>query len=297
MFFCSSKINACDICGCGIGGNYIGILPDFHKHIIGLRYRLNSLRSHIGTNGSNTYLTTTEKYITTELWGGWNIGKKFRVMLSVPYGFNERNNLGTVKNKDGIGDISTMAYYQLVNKRSTTFRNNLMIQSLWIGGGIKLPTGKYSPEDKANTSQNTNLFQLGTASTDFNLNAMYDTRLQDGGFNISANYKMNTANKYNYRYGNKLNASAQWYYKFRVKKSVTLAPNLGLMYETAAKDHDNLIPVDMSGGFLIGGTIGLETTFKKISIGANLQRPWDQHLANGSVKANNRVMIHLSFML
>ena len=55
---CFSKANACDICGCGVGGNYIGILPEFNQHVFGLRYRLNSLTTHIGTGGSTTYLTT-----------------------------------------------------------------------------------------------------------------------------------------------------------------------------------------------------------------------------------------------
>lgn len=295
--FCFTKAIACDICGCGVGGNYIGILPEFHKHIVGIRYRFNSLKTHLGIGGAPTYLTTAETYQTAEWWGGWSIGKKLRLMAAIPYGFNERNNQGIRKSKNGLGDIAVTGYYQLLNNKQTVFTKNLLVQTLWIGAGIKLPTGKYTAADKQNAAQNTNLFQLGTASTDFTLNAMYDVRVQDAGLNISAGYKINTANKYQYNYGNKLNGTAQLYYKFRIKNKCTLAPNAGIMYERSKKDIDNKIAVDVSGGNLVVGTLGIETGFKKAAIGASWQTPVSQSLANGFVKAGNRAMLHLSFLL
>jgi len=295
IILCCTKTKACDICGCGVGDNYIGILPEFSKHIFGVRYRYNSLLTHIGAGGSTTYLTTTERYRTVEIWGGWNIGKKFRLMMSVPYSFNERINQGITKNKDGLGDISISGFYQLLNKRGMVHNDKLLIQNLWIGGGVKIPTGKYVPEDKAGINQNTNLFQLGTASVDFTINAMYDVRLQDAGINVSGSYKMNTSNKYDYSYGNKFSTAAQAYYKLRVKKLVTLAPNAGIIYETAKKDIDNKIMVDVSGGHILLGTIGLEANFKKFAVGANFQKPLSQDLANGFVKANNKGMVHFSY--
>ncbi|MBL0198880.1 MAG: transporter [Chitinophagaceae bacterium] len=295
--FLFGTANACDICGCGVGGYYIGILPEFQKHIIGLRYRYNSLKTHLGEGGSTTYLTTKERYQTAELWGAWNIGKKFRIMASVPYAFNERENQGIRNSKNGIGDISVNGYYRLFNDKRTVFTKKILVQSLWICAGIKLPTGKYTPADKLSSTQNTNLFQLGTASFDFSVNAMYEVRIQDAGLNISASYKMNTANKYSYNYGNKLNATAQLYYKIRVKNKFTIAPNAGVMYENSKKDIDNKISVDASGGNLMLGSIGFETGFKKITFGANWQIPLSQNLANGFVNANPRMMAHISFLL
>ena len=291
-----TRADACDICGCGVGGNYAGILPEFHKQIIGLRYRYNSLKTHLGVGGVNTYLTTQEFYRTAELWGGWNIRKKIRLMVSLPYAFNKRENQAQSKTKNGMGDASSSVYYQALNSRRNV-SNKLLLQTLWLGAGIKLPTGEYINADKQNTSQNNNLFQLGTASVDFTLNAMYDIRLQDAGLNISAGYKINTANKYRYCYGNKFSSTALAYYKLRVKKKFTLAPNAGIMYEQSKKDIDDHIAVDVSGGHLLVGTVGIETAFKKISVGANWQTPFSQNLANGIVKSNNRGMVHLSFLL
>ncbi|MEO6315528.1 MAG: transporter [Chitinophagaceae bacterium] len=294
--FTFTQLRACDICGCGVGNSYVGILPDFNKHIFGFRFRYNSLFSHVGVGGASSYLTSKEQYKTIEFWGGWNIGQRFRVMASVPYSFDERTNEGTTKTKSGPGDIFVAGFYQLVNGKQTV-GGRLLIQTLWIGGGIKAPTGKYNPVDKLNTTESANLFQLGTGSTDFTLNAMYDIRLQDAGVNASATYKMNTANKYSYRYGNKLSLNAQAYYKFRVKNKFTVAPNAGVMFEKGQKDIDHMFAVDISGGNLTMTTAGMEIAFKKISVGGNFQVPVSQNLANGIIKANNRAMVHVSFLL
>lgn len=288
---------ACDICGCGVGNSYIGILPDFYKHIFGLRYRYNSMLTHVGVGGNYTYLTTKETYNTVEAWSGWNIGKKFRVMASVPYSFNERTNQGITNSKNGLGDITVSGYYQLLNNIHTVFGNKLLVQSLWIGGGLKMATGKYNPKDKNSTNDNANLFQLGTGSNDFNISAMYDIRLQDMGINVLSNYKITTVNKYDYQYGNKFNMNAQAYYKFRIKNKLAIAPNAGVQYETAKNDLDNGFKVTVSGGNLLLGTAGIETAFSKLAIGANIQTPFSQSLANGIVKANNRLMLHVAIAL
>jgi hypothetical protein len=288
---------ACDICGCGVGTSYIGILPDFNKTIMGVRYRYNSLRTQIGAGGAITYLTTNERYRTIEPWGGWNIAKRTRLLVSMPIHFNERENQEQVKKKTGIGDVSVVGYYEILNKRKTVFIEKLLIQSLWIGGGIKLPTGKYAAADKSGAADNSNLFQLGTGSIDFTANVMYDVRLQDAGININAGYKINTTNRYNYRYGNKFNGSAQAYYKFRIKDRVTIAPNAGVLYETAGKDRDAIFKTDISGGNILLGTLGFETAFKKIMVGGNFQAPLSQRLANGFVNANERYMLHVAYLL
>lgn len=288
---------ACDICGCGVGNSYIGILPDFHKHIFGLRYRYNSMLTHVGVNGSTTYLTTKETYNTIEAWGGWNIGKTFRIMASIPYSFNERTNQGVANSKNGIGDITLLGYYQLLNNRHTIFTHKLLVQSLWIGGGIKLATGEYNPLDKSTANDNANVFQLGTGSYDLNIGAMYDMRLQDIGINLSANYKITTANKYDYQYSNKFNINTQAYYKFRIKSKLTIAPNAGVQYERANKDLDKDFKVTSSGGNLLLATTGIEMVSGKIAIGANMQIPFSRNLANGIVKANNRIMLHVAFAL
>ncbi|HMU47504.1 MAG TPA: transporter [Chitinophagaceae bacterium] len=288
---------ACDICGCGIGNSYLGILPDFRNHIFGLRYRYNSMLTHVGLNGNNTYLTTKEIYNTAEVWGGWNLGTRFRIIGIIPYSYNQRSNQGITNKKNGLGDISLSGFYKLFSSQKTTGKNKLFTQSLWLGGGIKLATGKYNPKDKSSTSENLNLFQLGSGSTDFSISGMYDVRVQNAGLNLSSSYKINTENKYDYQYGNKFNLSAQVYYKFNIKNKVTVAPNAGIQYEKSQKDFDSGFEVSASGGNLSLTTIGVEVSFKKVAIGANFQTSLSQNLADGIAKANNRMMVHFAIAL
>jgi hypothetical protein len=222
----ASIATACDICGCGASSAYLGILPDFNTRIIGLRYRYNAVQTHVGPGGTSTYLTTDEKYQTAEVWAGWNFGKKWRIMAYLPVSYNTKVSKEEDASKTGLGDAGIQVMYHVLNFKNTV-SERLLIQDLWAGAGVKLPTGKYEPGDKETSGQSANLFQLGTGSFDFLATAMYDVRLQDAGLNLSASYKVNTTNKYDYNYGNKLSTNAQLYYKFRVKKVLTIAPNIG----------------------------------------------------------------------
>lgn len=292
----NNNASACDICGCGVGSYYTGILPEFSKKIFGVRYRYNSLLTHIAPGGGTSYLTTKEKFNTIDFWGGWTIGKKVRLMGYVPFNINEKVNQGITEKKTGIGDIGLQGFYQLFDRRGAEGRN-FISHSLWLGAGVKLPTGNYQSSQKDETGQSANTFQLGTGSLDFTVNMMYDLRIQDFGINTTASYKINSANSDKYRYGNKLSSTLQTYYKVRVKNKFTIAPNAGLAYEIASKDHDNKLLADVTGGnmLLLGG--GAEFTTGKIAIGGSYQSPLSQRLANGSVRANDRLMVHISFML
>ncbi len=286
---------ACDICGCGVGSYYLGILPEFNKKFVGLRYQHKTLITHLGVQGQRTAITEDETYQTTELWGGWNIGDRFRVLAFVPYNFNKRESQNGNYEKSGLGDIAVMGYYNVFNNR-TTVSEKLLVQSLWFGAGIKAPTGKYKPSDNDLSGSSPNTFQLGTASTDFTLNAVYDIRLMDFGINANLNYKINTANKYQYRYGNKFTSNVLAYYKIKVAKNLTIAPNLGLLYEISEKDTEDVnFKVDVSGGKSISLVTGAEANFKKLSFGANYQNVLSQELAGGRVKVGNRLMVHVSF--
>lgn len=285
---------ACDICGCGVGSYYLGILPEYNKRFIGLRYQHKILVTHLGPFGERTPLTADETYQSAELWGGWNIGSRFRMLAFVPYNFNKRSSQEATGTKDGLGDIAIMGYYKLFDNMGTA-AERMLIQSLWIGAGVKVPTGKYEPAERLAVQESPNNFQLGTASTDFTLNAAYDIRWNDLGLNANVSYKINTENRHEYRYGNKFTSNVLVYHKFRIANKLTVAPNLGILYETADKDVESRkYDVAVSGGYSLSAVGGLEFSMKGLSFGANYQNVREQDLAGGRARAGNRFMVHMS---
>lgn len=285
---------ACDICGCGVGSYYLGILPEYNKRFAGIRYQHKTLETHLGPAGERTPISTDETYSSAELWGGWNIGTRFRVLAFVPYNFNERTNQASSGKKTGLGDIALMGYVKLVDHMGL-LGEKMLVQSLWVGGGIKVPTGQYNPAERLSIQDSPNNFQLGSASTDFTVNTAYDIRWHDSGINTNINYKINTANKYDYRYGNKFTSNILVYHKIRVAKKVTIAPNLGVLYEASEKDmEDQKYRVETSGGYSLSAVAGLEAGMNGLSLGGNFQKVGSQDLANGRAKAGNRLMLHMS---
>lgn len=291
-----NSLYACDICGCGVGNYYIGILPTFKKNMIGARYQSSVLYSHLKPDRSFSYLTTKERFHIAEVWGAFNVGKKVRIMGMIPWNFIDRYQGGKHTNKSGMGDMAFLGHYQIMQKRKQ-YGTKIHAHALWLGSGLKLPTGKYEVEEKNVRDNIQNTFQLGSGSVDLMLNLMHDYRIMDFGMNTNLTYKINGSNKDQYRYGNKLTVNTQLYYKIRSKKGLSMAPNTGIIFEASKKDCNKLQEVDISGGKSLLGTIGLESNIGNISWGANWQKPLYQNLALGSVEGRNRVMIHLSFTL
>lgn len=290
---------ACDICGCGVGSYYLGILPDFSDKFVGLRYQSKSLTTHLGPTGVRTPLTSDETYESIEVWGAWNFGSRWRIMGIVPYNFNSREiEMGAQTGyKEGLGDMVAILNYKLFESRLTTGNSKLLAHSLWLGAGVKAPTGEYEDGEQL-MPDSPNNFQLGSGSTDFMINAAYDIRLMDFGMNVNTSYKLNTTNKYEYRYGNKFTGNLLAYYKFNIKEKVRVAPNVGLLYETQRQDLlYGMYEVYQSGGDLLSNVLGVEITVGQISMGANYQIPVSQNLANDRALAGNRLMTHISFNL
>lgn len=283
---------ACDICGCGNNGNYIGILPEFHKNIVGIRYRQNSLRTHIGNNGMDTYLTNKETYSAYEFWSSIKIAKNFHLSLTVPYNFSTKKGLNENQVIKGLGDVNLMAFYTLFQSNKLTKSSNVFIQSLSLSAGIKLPTGLYQQIENASSSQ---LFTLGTGTYDFSIGGIYEARLQNTGLNITTNFKMNSFNRFKYQYGNRFQFNTQIYHKFFVIDKLSIAPNTGIQLEINKKDFNKNNIVNISGGSLLNGIIGMECKINNILIGFNSQHPLYQNIANNMISSTTRNMVHLSF--
>jgi len=281
---------ACEFCGCGVGNFYLGILPQFHRNFVGIRYQVQDFNSHVGLHPS---LATTEHFQSTELWARFYPIPKLQVLTLVAYHFNEQTTTSGKIYLDGIGDIPVLVNYNLINTQSNDPEREWN-HNVWIGGGVKVPTGKYTFTDTPTEVANAN-FQLGTGSIDFMMNAIYTLRYKKFGVNSDFTYKLNTFNPDRYKFGNKINGTVSMVFIQQVKK-VGLMPNAGVYYEDSGLNKSDDIVISDTGGSALFATGGLEMYWQKYSLGMNYRKPVEQDLANGRIKAHERMMVHLTFL-
>lgn len=283
---------ACEICGGGLGSNYTGLLPNFNKRFIGIRYHFNQLYTQLDIDGNITPLSNREEYHTAELWSAWNIGSRWRLMAIIPYSQIQKNNYGTndKNQKNGIGDINVSGYYNVWSGNNS----NEMSQSIWLGIGTKIPSGKYNKEEYTNTNS-PNIYQLGSASVDFTGSLNYDIRLKNLGLNTNASYKVNTKNPDEYQYGNKTTISSSFYYNVSLNDDFKIRPNVGLHYENQGKDQTMEYKIEETGGNNTNLNIGVETNLKSFAVGFTYQTPIQQKISSGRTEIINKFLTHITF--
>ena len=287
---------ACPICGCGGGNLYMGLMPDFKTKFFGFRYHFADYHTQLASD-INQY--SNNYYNSIDLWGGFNVGKKLRIMAFVPYYINKQIDDDGTTNTNGLGDISVIAQYNIWQSITPLNNNKAIKQQLWVGGGIKIPTGTFKVDlaDSSTTLSDINA-QLGTGSTDFILNGQYSLQYGKFGVNISANYKLNTENSDKYKYGNKLTSNIIAFYHLG-SGHLSISPNIGLGYENT---DVNKLQVDkekqtvpFTGSHLLTAIAGVEFNYKSIGFGVNVQLPTSQNFAEGQTELHTKAMAHLSY--
>lgn len=287
--------NACPLCGCGVNNFYMGILPSFKKSFVGVRYQY--LQYHTQIKGDAEQFGN-DYYSTVDVWGGYNLGSKWQLIGFVPYIINKQVTDDGTSTNTGFGDITLLTNYRILQTtKMNTVKKSSFSQQLWIGGGVKLPTGKFNvgfDEQEALTADINS--QQGSGSVDFLINGSYNILMNKFGINNTANYKINTANKDDYTFGNRFSASSLAYYNVQLKKTL-LGPNAGIMYEHAAGNKFESVKVNQTGGYAAYAVAGAEFNIKSITIGANAQLPFTQNFSENQTKAKFRGMLHVSFSL
>ena len=283
----------CDVCGCSLGGNYFGILPQFNKNFVGLRWSQAKFHSYIYGGAVLPAQYSNDTYNKVELWGRYYVNEKLQVFGFIPYIHNDMNGSDQVVSAHGLGDVTLMANYLIINTGGD--RTRLFKHSLMAGGGIKLPTGDFNLEDKGKIINRN--FQMGTGSVDFLISAVYTVRYGKLGMNVESGYKLNTRNSHDYLFGNQFHLSSQLFYWEKIK-SFSLLPNAGVYYETADHHRDGEIIQANTGGSSFLLTAGLETYYKVITVGLNYKHPLMQQYNSdetADITSKDRWMISLTY--
>ena len=98
-----SDLLACNVCGCGVGNYHYGILPQFQKNFVGLRYRYRSYLSHLEDGHMAHH--SSETFQSAELWGRFYPVERLQAFVFIPYNINERQEGSKMTYLRGIGDV------------------------------------------------------------------------------------------------------------------------------------------------------------------------------------------------
>lgn len=288
------RAGACDVCGSGGGSQALGLLPDMRRHFISIQYQNSGYESsHPPLFAGKPNEESRDHYNTMQVWGKYAAGKRLQLFAFVPFKYNIQYTDTVKYTSNGVGDVIALANILAVNTQTEKrWRHQIL-----AGGGIKLPTGKYVGITEMDRLGLPNM-QPGTGSWDMMVNGNYTVRAQSMGLNMDAVYTFTTPNKNAYKYGNRLNAGAMWFYQVKAGK-MTLLPQAGIRYEYSLQDYDNYSRKwlnEQSGGYMCFATAGVQGYMGRIGARVTYQLPVSQHYSAGYVTATSRVDAGVFFL-
>lgn len=279
----------CDACGCSASGGSMGFGSMLNNNFVGLRYLKQSYTSRDGIFANSPWID--ENFNTIQAWARIPVTDKIQISALVPYHFNERKLTAGTENIAGLGDITVMALYTVfeTQKDSTFFTHKIN-----LGGGVKLPTGKFTEANNLGSVNQS--FQLGTGSWDFPIVSEYVVKHKNLGLNTTLNYIFKTENSKNYQYGDQFNYAGTFFYLFDLK-SVQIVPQAGLAGEIYQTNKQHGLDLPNTAGDILFGKFGIEAGKDKFSVGINAMLPINQNLSSGNMEANYRWSVNLNYTL
>ncbi|MCX6199793.1 MAG: hypothetical protein NTY88_11330 [Bacteroidetes bacterium] len=243
------------------------------KNVIGLRYSHRNYFSETPSSVTEQNGTVTNQYLNSiEIFGRFNLNKRIQLSVFLPVSFIKQTTESATQKAAGLGDMSFLLQYNLVNPlkyNSSKFKHRLQ-----LGIGTKLPSGEFkmNADDMFNTT-----LQLGTGSVDFLTNAVYVFRFKNFGVNTNASYKLNTTNTKGYRFGDKIQAGTNYFYVFNVKK-VQLMPSVGLHYEYQFSHKKDGETLGNTGGYFLTTSVGFDIYYKQFAFSSSVSPALMNHL-------------------
>lgn len=286
IFFSFQTAHACDICGSNPNSMYVGLLPNYTNHFVGLKHRF--VKFETEHNDKQEY--GQDVLHETTLWGRYNLNKKIQIYASIPYLINDRIDNHTSYVIHGLGDVSILANYTLIDNSDSL--NGKLYHFLQTGAGIKLPSGQSDLIANGNTV--IPMLQLGTGSTDFLANVFYMMRIKKLGWSFDGNYKWNTTGANDYRMGNSLNANLRCFYWYQRPKHAWV-PSVGLGWEHMEANIDRGIERELTGGNALLSSIGVTLFKNNFSIGSQLQLPIYQSINSGYTQGSFRISSQINY--
>jgi hypothetical protein len=302
----SLSADCCDYCNC-----YLGLNPLYKKNTVGLRYyTMDYSGSHLPASELTEHNLSKddfwEKRNSIEFHSQFYLTPRIQLLFSLPYIFNTEGMSTKAENAfaeeqeahheesstiKGVGDPLLILNYQLYNVTNDSGKYS---HRIFAGAGLKFPIGNY--KIAADEEPVERVHQPGSGSFDYILNLTYLARKKSNGFIVNATYLLTSANSQSFRFGNRFNANAIFYYQVNSKK-IIFYPNAGMYIEQSAKDIDDKNYVENSGGTINYAHAGFDVYYKNVSLNAAIHKPVLQSLNGDQPEMNYRLIFGFTYGL
>lgn len=287
----------CDLCGC-----YMGLDPNFDLNQVGVRFTSYKFftEMHSSSSGSQSQnepqldhgghdgTASTEYYNDLEFYLRYYISPKFRLFFSIPFSSNDING----KKLNGTGDAKLISQYQ-VYATSITGKTNFW-QRIFLGGGVKLPTGVYNKSIVYGELDPH--IQPGTGSFDFIMNGLYISKLEKTGLGWRNDifYTINTTNSNGYRFANRFNLTSTFTFDI-ISNEWTFLPHAGVYLEATGSDTQDGKDVPDTGGNAFFGAGGLDIYYNEFSFDFNIKFVLNDDLNGDQPENDYRMFFGLGY--
>lgn len=290
-----SSLNAisCDQCSCASSG-FMGIVPQFGKHHVGLRYVYQHFETkHISSLIEGQALeTSVERFHTVEAFGSYFPHWRVQILAAMPFTYRSQvSSLTGSYTGYGIGDMrlggvcTAVATPDTIGKK---VRHNVM-----LGSTLKTPTGQKALKQHQELLHRN--LQPGTGSWDVDFNMRYIIRIKRWGISSLANYRLNTMAK-NYKFGDRVTGMLGGFYWTRFK-GVTIMPQVAMNMDYAFKDIEGRRLQTKTGGYNLTARAEIQIGYKRFigSVGYGL--PVLYNLNDGEVAPKHQFNLSLLLFL
>ena len=263
-FGSSTKLLACDMCGCSTMGGLNNLSSYATNNFIVFKSAYNAFHTFSETEGS---LVTSDMY-TLDLVGGYSLNDRLHLSGYIPFKVNNYSSGETETKIRGLGDIGIVANYILFKSNDTILGNQQYNFS--VKGGIEFPTGKFNKNFR--TDHLPASVSAGSGSIDLITGARFV--LYKGYTNYLADYtfKYNFENASMYRFGMQNSLALIVTHKLQKGKSEFILFG-GLIGEHASFDKFHNIDQHATSGENLYLDLGCEFVRKKIFAGISSDIP------------------------
>ncbi|MBK7684019.1 MAG: hypothetical protein IPJ26_16860 [Bacteroidetes bacterium] len=267
---------ACDVCG-----SFIGIHPGDKKAYVSMFYRYVSFSGSHTTNstffpdggmrightdhaGSNANSSKDfEVYRAAEWRARYYLHSRIELSVIAPYVFNTAYENSKRTRNSGLGDLSTLIGWQMINEASTGKFNHRLL----LGAGVKWGIG--DENQKVNNERLSILLQPGTGSNDVLFFANYQLGRGNWSWNVLPMYKINGKNQFEERVSNSTTFFSSISYQWKRNENFKVMPSIQSYFES-------MNGVEVSGEKLAGTSMeelflgpGVDLFYKNIGFSSS----------------------------